>query len=206
MSNIVLDAKRSNRVRGQIYAAARGHRQEWNMGEIGGLIWRATVESQVVLLYSSDKFNFCFMDWVGLKIQTRCHVQLALRQWGGILCLNQETYLLFLESPLLSISVRIWVEVSSAADGFLLPIHPIRIKKCQNSHLLCYMLSIAPMGFPFIPISVSSLAISYFLCLRRSDGLCCHFLSALLRTSHQFEWRGSCTMPPPHTFFLRYSN
>lgn len=35
-------------------------------------------------------------------------------------------------------------------------------KKCQKSHLLCYMLSIAPMGFPFSPIRVSSLAISYF--------------------------------------------
>lgn len=138
MSNIVLDAKRSNRVRGQIYAAARGHGQEWNMGEIGGLIWHATVESQVVLLNSPDKFNFCFMDWVGLKIQTRCHVQLALRQWGSILCLNQETYLLFLESPLLSVSVRIWVKVSSAADGCFLPIHPIRIKNIKTP--ICYVI------------------------------------------------------------------
>lgn len=98
----------------------------------------ATAERQVVLLNSADKCNFCFMDWVGLKIQTRCHVQSALRQWGSILCLNQETYLLFPESPLLSITVRIWVKVGAAADGFLLPIHPIRIENVKTP--ICYVI------------------------------------------------------------------
>lgn len=71
--------------------SAYGHGWEWNMGDMGGLNSSTVVRIQVVSLYPSNKFNNCFMDWAGLKTQTRCHFQLALRQWGSILCLNQET-------------------------------------------------------------------------------------------------------------------
>lgn len=136
----------------------------WNMGEIGGLNSGAVVESQVVLLYSSKKFNFRFMDWADLKIQTRCHFQSLLRQWGSILCLNQETYLLFSESSSVNISQSLsQSQLQKLMDLCMRFILSRYIKKkSQKSHLLCYMLSIAPTGFTFIPVSVSSLAVSYF--------------------------------------------
>lgn len=144
----------------------------WNMGEIGGLNSGAIVESQVVLLYSSKKFHSRFMDGADLKIQTRCHFQSSLRQWGSILCLNQETYLLFSESSSVNISQSLsqsqLQQLMDLCFRFIL-LGLKRKKQVQNPicYVICCQLHLRDSrSFQSVSLVWPSLT---FLCLQRSE-------------------------------------
>lgn len=143
----------------------------WNMGEIGGLNSGAVVESQVVLLYSSKKFNFRFMDWADLKIQTRCHFQSLLRQWGSILCLNQETYLLFSESSSVNISQSLsqsqLQKLMDLCFRFILSRYIKKKVKNPIFYVICCQLHLQDLR-SFQSVSLVWLSLT-FLCLQCSE-------------------------------------